>query len=156
MTATKQSQMEWDPRIVSSLQPREESTRGPGSAVLSRKPSPNATRRCKSRRGPPLRQEASLEPPVGRAEQERIKGSAAGRGSLPERGALLWILMFSRFMAATGHLHAGAAAGAARDGREHKAPRLARPRLPSRGAGRRPMAESSGPVPAPSLGAGRG
>lgn len=61
--------------------------------------------------------------------------------------------MVSRFMAATKHLHAGSAPGAAWDGPEHKAPRAHRP-WP------RPRAASAGrvsePVPARRLGAGRG
>lgn len=61
--------------------------------------------------------------------------------------------MVSRFMAATKHLHAGSAPGAAWDGPEHKAPRAHRPwpRRRAASAGR-----VSGPVPARRLGAGRG
>lgn len=61
-------------------------------------------------------------PPWSRQSRKGLKGPRRGRGSVPGRGALLWILMVSRLMAATRHLHAGSAPGAARDGREHKAP----------------------------------
>lgn len=52
--------------------------------------------------------------------------------------------MVSRFMAATRHLHAGSAPGAAWVGREHKAPRAQRPRPGRLGAGPRKRAELQG------------
>lgn len=88
-----------------------------------------------------------------RQSRKRLKGRRRGRGSIPGRGALLWILMFSRLMAATRHLHAGSAPGAACDGREHKAPGARRPWPRRRAASAGGVSE---PVPAQGLGAGRG
>lgn len=133
------------PGSAGSRRPGEHEGPGPARAAArltepERPPSgpPEKPRRCKGSRG--RRRE-------GLKGRRRRRGG--GGGSVPARGALLWILMVSRLMAAARHLHAGSAPGAVRDGPEHKAPRPTRP-------GRR-AAASRGPVPAPpSLPAGRG
>lgn len=102
-----------------------EGTRGPARAVP-----PTETERLQgatekpqvSLRPRPPAGATPGNPPWSRQSRKGLKGPRRGRGSVPGRGALLWILMVSRFMAATRHLHAGSAPGAARDGREHKAP----------------------------------
>lgn len=95
--------------------PKPSGRRGPGGKAPG-----NLRRHRPSREG--------LKGPGGRG------GTGRDRASIPGSGALLWILMVSKFMAAARHLHAGSA-----------------PDPPARAS-----AVGREPVPARSLRAGRG
>lgn len=139
---------------------RRRDTRGPASVGPSRRPTPNAFRaprthrKARAARSPP--QEASLESAVEPAEQETIKGTAAGEGLHTRERCFAvdphGLEAHGSRQAPTCWVRTGGRMGRPRTQSSRGPPALASaPRRRAASAG-----GVSGPVPAQSLGAGRG